>query len=152
MRISRFLVGIEMLALTLPVTYLLAMGGPLVVRNSKGGCEPYVLLIRIAAAGSAAGLIFGCYLAFTFVRRGSVALASLPLLYWIGAGLGLVVALVAVASEYLPVSETNECIAAFRVGLGPFSLGLVLGIPLVHLWLERARGERSNFRLERPRG
>ena len=139
-----------MALLAAPLSAFFALSVPMVWAAPFDSYIPYRALTQIALLLSALSLVCGWYLAFEFLRRGHPSLASCPPLVWAFALSGVLVALGALVLDYLPRPEPYGDADTFRTWIGPFEVGLVLLLPLAHLWIERRRGKLSNYRLERP--
>jgi hypothetical protein len=144
---SRFWLGAEMLLIAAPLTALYAVGAAPVFIYAVG---PFGLLIRLVIVAAATALASGWYLFYVFMRRGKPALNSSSPVWWSLGCVGFVLGLLSALSNYLPKSEPYSSLDIFRSDFGRFELGLLFGLPLVHLWFERGAGQLSNNRWSGP--
>ena len=133
-----------MLLIGAPLTFLFALFAWPPLISPLMPYLPYGLLLQIIILVSLGSIAAGWYLCYRFIRHGLSALSAAPNLAWVGASAGLGVALLSAASNVLPKSEPYSPLDNFRFEFSYFSYGLLLALPLLHLWIERRRPRLSN--------
>jgi hypothetical protein len=136
---SRVWLSLEMLFLAGPITVLFVASSWLFIVSPLGPYFPYGLALQLITVASAFAIVSGWYLAYIFVRRGSIELLNTTVGPWVIAFAGLLPALLSTASAHLPKSEPYSPMDNFRFNLDGFRLGWLLLLPLLHLLVERHR-------------
>jgi hypothetical protein len=127
----RIAMALETLLLTLPISLLFVIGAPDIVYFPYLSCGLLVPTLRVAISVlTLTALAAGWILSMRFIRRGTTAENST---LWTMAFLGLALAAIIGLSTFLPPSEPYGCWDVFRANINPVKMGLVLGIPLLHL-------------------
>ena len=148
--LSRIILFVELILLAGPVTLYDGLGIALSIWGSVNGYSWALAVFQLLLLVTTVALGAGWYLAYVYLNRGTTELLACSWKPWtltsggLAVGLGALVYVVVLRHSPSIASDGGWILAAC------FSSGLVLALPLGHLWFERARARASNYRLERP--